>query len=202
MTVEHDASAVRLQATIRGLLARRKNPLNGYDWYDEPPFRLSTADDAAADDDFLGEDSSPGLVYRSVSVDLFGEAQATPVIQVGGHGILQKAKDATDCLTKEVPHCEVLAYESVQGTPLQGFFAEYVKHEKLGALYTVTLRDMTAGMARPCVMDIKMGKRTFLESEVRKQELRTNLAKKVRAARDAARNVVAGLAPTAAALCA
>eukprot|EP00966_Prymnesium_polylepis_P299023 6909458-Prymnesium_polylepis.1 len=110
MTAAHDASAVRLQACFRGVLARRKNPLNGYDWYDEPPFRLSTADDAAADDDADTEDSSPGLIYRSVSVDLFGDAQPTPVIQVGGHGILKKAKDTTDCLTKEVPHCEVLAY--------------------------------------------------------------------------------------------
>jgi len=67
----------------------------------------------------------------------------------------------------------------VQGTPLEGIFAEYIKHEHFGALYTVTLRDMTAGMARPCVMDIKIGKRTFLESEVKKQELRVNLAKKM-----------------------
>lgn len=39
-------------------------------------------------------------------------------------------------------------------------------HSQHGLLYNIKLLDMTAGMQRPCVMDIKMGKRTFLESGV------------------------------------
>ena len=84
-----------------------------------------------------------------------------------------------DRLVKEVPHCEVQAYESVQGTALEGLFATYFGHESKGVLYSVTLHDMTAGMARPCVMDIKMGKRTFLESEVKAGKLRPDLAAKM-----------------------
>ena len=44
----------------------------------------------------------------------------------------------------------------------------------------VQMQDLTAGFgARPCVMDIKIGSRTFLEDEVSNQKLRPDMLKKM-----------------------
>lgn len=177
--VQHDDMALaasRIAAAFHGSVARKKYVLAGYDPFEAPFGVILPPPDGEQDG------AEPSVIYRSVSVDLFGEGKEAPppaVIQVGGHGALQKPKDAPDCLTKEVPKCEMHAYESVQGTPLEDLFAGYAGHEARGPLYYVRLRDMTHGMARPCVMDIKMGKRTFLESEVKNGERRLDLVKKM-----------------------
>lgn len=121
------------------------------------------------------------IAHGSVSgYDVYDvEPPAEPVIQVGGHGMLQRDEGDPDWLVKEVPQCEMAAYASVQGTELEDVFAGYGGREQCGPLHRIKLRDLTAGMKSPCVMDIKMGKRTFLESEVTNAKLRPDLAAKM-----------------------
>ena len=179
--VDIERIALRLQATFRGIKSRRETGFfSGYDQFDrESEFERPTLRRSVATAELSTREEEED-VYRNVELELDNDADAAPVvIQVGGHGMLMKAKGSMDRLVKEVPYCEVAAYASVQGTPLEGLFATYYGHESKGALYSVTLHDMTSGMARPCVMDIKMGKRTFLESEVKTTKKRPDLAAKM-----------------------
>lgn len=73
------------------------------------------------------------------------------------------------------PHTLVCPYRCVPCSLLP----KYHGSETRGALYSIRMANLTAGMSRPCVMDIKMGKRTFLESETTNMKRRHDLVKKV-----------------------
>ena len=53
-----------------------------------------------------------------------------------------------------------------------------MSNDKSG-LVQLYLQDLTARCARPCVMDVKMGVRTFLEGEISNSKRRTDLAAKM-----------------------
>jgi len=107
--------------------------------------------------------------------------------QAGGHpGVFQPQEDG--CLCKETAATEARLYELVQGTELQtlvpGFFGSEPTVPKPGVLsdnrlVNLRMQNLTAGCNKPCVMDIKMGVRTFLESEVHSNKMRLDLVEKM-----------------------
>eukprot|EP00316_Scyphosphaera_apsteinii_P021216 CAMPEP_0119316922 /NCGR_PEP_ID=MMETSP1333-20130426/41381_1 /TAXON_ID=418940 /ORGANISM="Scyphosphaera apsteinii, Strain RCC1455" /LENGTH=364 /DNA_ID=CAMNT_0007322703 /DNA_START=221 /DNA_END=1315 /DNA_ORIENTATION=- len=104
--------------------------------------------------------------------------------QVGGHpGALTRLSD--DKVSKNTSRRELIVYQALQGSDLARFMPLfYGFDDRPGALekdhYVILqIQDVTADYKKPCVMDIKMGTRTFLESEVTNQTLRPDLAEKL-----------------------
>jgi len=100
------------------------------------------------------------------------------VLQVGGHGMLRRSQIA-GFLTKDVPSCELDAYRAVEHSDLARWFPAFRHPEKSEHVVSLDIADLTAGLDSPCVMDIKLGTRTFLESEVSTTKKRTDLALKL-----------------------
>ncbi|XP_023163960.2 inositol-trisphosphate 3-kinase homolog isoform X3 [Drosophila hydei] len=75
---------------------------------------------------------------------------------------------------------EVLAYQQISQEPktLQ-IVPAYFGLRELQTQHYIELQDLLAGFKDPCVMDIKLGTRTFLESEVSNQTLRPDLYQKM-----------------------
>jgi len=87
-------------------------------------------------------------------------------------------------LLKETSERELRVFEAIQSTPLASFAPAFYGEENGPAdadkrLVHIRMQDLTAGMRAPCVMDIKMGTRTFLESEVSNQKPRHDLVEKM-----------------------
>ncbi|XP_064553754.1 inositol-trisphosphate 3-kinase homolog isoform X2 [Drosophila montana] len=75
---------------------------------------------------------------------------------------------------------EVLAYQMISQEPktsqiVPGYFGLRELHSQ----HYIELQDLLAGFKDPCVMDIKLGTRTFLESEVSNKTLRPDLYQKM-----------------------
>ncbi|EDV99386.1 GH13823 [Drosophila grimshawi] len=75
---------------------------------------------------------------------------------------------------------EVLAYRQISQEPktsqiVPAFYGLREMHSQ----HFIELQDLLSGFKDPCVMDIKLGSRTFLESEVSNQTLRPDLYQKM-----------------------
>jgi len=107
--------------------------------------------------------------------------------QAGGHpGCFKVTDDGT--LAKETSRYEALFYERVHDTEISAFFPRYYSSEPVepapgqltdNRMVNVRMQNLTFGCVRPCVMDIKVGIRTFCESEVSNTKLRTDLVEKM-----------------------
>ena len=96
--------------------------------------------------------------------------------QAGGHpGTFKTDGVPEGQLLKETSTTEARLYQLVQGTEMQTLMPAYFGSSPVAPmpgeltdtrLVMVQFQNLTAGCKRPCVMDIKMGVRTFLESEV------------------------------------
>jgi 1D-myo-inositol-triphosphate 3-kinase len=105
------------------------------------------------------------------------QQESLRVIQAAGHGNFQRLSETI--IVKEGSEAEARAHESILRSDLAPFIPQCfhtIKSEKHTMLY---IEDLTMRYSRPCVMDIKMGVRTFLESELTKSKPRVDLAKKV-----------------------
>lgn len=92
-------------------------------------------------------------------------AGIAPFVQAAGHaGMFLKRPDGI--VVKTATKREQVAIESLQGTSLQRFLPAFHGADEYESVTRIFLEDVTAGMRRPAVMDIKMGMRTFVESEV------------------------------------
>jgi 1D-myo-inositol-triphosphate 3-kinase len=118
-----------------------------------------------------------------------GSGSAAPpaalACQAGGHADAFKrvGGGCTDIL-KETSERERDVYEGMQADPISKHAPAYggcvARGGSIKDGYTsIRLADLTAGCTRPCVMDIKMGIRTFLESEVKSDKRRVDLAEKM-----------------------
>ncbi|XP_030376959.1 inositol-trisphosphate 3-kinase homolog isoform X2 [Scaptodrosophila lebanonensis] len=75
---------------------------------------------------------------------------------------------------------EVHAYELISQEPQTAQIVPgYLGRRELHGQHYIELQDLLAGFKDPCVMDIKMGCRTFLESEVSNTTLRPDLYQKM-----------------------
>ena len=122
------------------------------------------------------ESSGP---YRSLAEDSDAtRRQSAVVVQAAGHaGMWERASDTV--LVKQATLQELAAYESIPEA-LKPFTPGYHGAEARGAIALLKLTDATAGRALPVVMDIKMGKRTFLEAEGGNTKLRPDLVDKMK----------------------
>uniref|UniRef100_A0A7S0ELU7 Kinase n=1 Tax=Hanusia phi TaxID=3032 RepID=A0A7S0ELU7_9CRYP len=83
------------------------------------------------------------------------------------------------CVLKKTNQVEHEALQELMNNELRCFCPEYIgKTEEAGNELAI-LQDLTAGLKSPCLMDIKMGKRTFQESEVSNKKKRMDLLEKM-----------------------
>ncbi|KAH8263084.1 hypothetical protein KR044_004238 [Drosophila immigrans] len=79
-----------------------------------------------------------------------------------------------------VEDSEVLAYQWISQEPKTSqIVPAYLGLREMQSQHYIELQDLLAGFKDPCVMDIKLGSRTFLESEVSNQTLRPDLYQKM-----------------------
>lgn len=75
---------------------------------------------------------------------------------------------------------EVLAYQLISQEPKTSqIVPAYLGLREMQSQHYIELQDLLAGFKDPCVMDIKLGSRTFLESEVSNKTLRPDLYQKM-----------------------
>ena len=153
-------SAVSIQAAVRGLISRELKS------------------------QVLAEHrSSIKRGFGDVVIETIENNGGACMLQAGGHPNTFKRdeEDPAGILVKEGTSHEKAIYEALQAETLREFTPRYHGHMENGALTLLRLGDETAKCKRPCVMDIKLGTRTFVESEVEKLQPRRDLAVKIKA---------------------
>mmetsp|Transcript_38081 Transcript_38081/g.94663 ORF Transcript_38081/g.94663 Transcript_38081/m.94663 type:complete len:618 (+) Transcript_38081:360-2213(+) len=109
------------------------------------------------------------------------EAMNSFIIQAAGHEqTFQRVSEAL--IVKDGTTDERTTYESIFGTPLEPFAPRCfraVEDPNTEGGHHLYLEDLTAPYIAPCVMDIKIGTRTFLESEVDNPKKRMDLLEKM-----------------------
>ncbi|KAK3793201.1 hypothetical protein RRG08_012877 [Elysia crispata] len=94
-------------------------------------------------------------------------SQGKQWIQLAGHQGNFQAGEAGSVL-KKLDALEQECYQSLMTDSLKKFVPEYKGNvEKNGEKY-IQLEDLLASFSQPCVMDVKMGVRTYLEAELDK----------------------------------
>ena len=162
-------AVIRIQSARRGILSRRRHGVVGkYDPYDGFSPRQRNA--VIRIQRFVRVRSSREVIYRGQAEDPVQKAPAAPgalQVQAGGHTNTLKA-DASGYVLKTTHPREAAAYESVQGTALEKLFPGFGGRKRTDSdkNVIVKLQNLVGGLAAPCVMDIKMGTRTFEEKEV------------------------------------
>ncbi|KAH8415099.1 hypothetical protein KR215_003233 [Drosophila sulfurigaster] len=79
-----------------------------------------------------------------------------------------------------VEDSEVLAYQWISQEPKTSqIVPAYLGLREMQSQHYIELQDLLAGFKDPCVMDIKLGSRTFLESEVSNKTMRPDLYQKM-----------------------
>ena len=112
------------------------------------------------------------------------ELQSNMLVQAAGHGMFLRLSDRV--LVKQLDSSagrnERQAYAAVkaEGEQLLEPFTSHCFHAvERDALTLLYVEDLTAAYVKPCIMDIKLGTRTFLESDVGKPTLRLDLVQKM-----------------------
>lgn len=123
---------------------------------------------------------------RVSTIQMEGETLAC---QAGGHSDAFRCEkeDKGRLVTKETCKLELNVYEALQSDRLasDGFTARFhgttvrCQQSLDDGFRWLRLENLTHGCKKACVMDCKMGTRTFLESEVKNTKLRADLAEKM-----------------------
>ena len=106
-------------------------------------------------------------------------AGSAKLIQAAGHE-LTFHKLSEGMLVKESSDIERRSYEEgLMGTGLEEFAPRCFRSVDRGSHVLLYLEDLSAAYTCPCVMDIKMGTRTFQEKEADNPKLRPDLVQKM-----------------------
>ncbi|KAG5450755.1 Inositol-trisphosphate 3-kinase B [Clonorchis sinensis] len=101
----------------------------------------------------------------SLSLDPAVQCKPAQWVQLAGHeGSLLPT--GTGSLLKEYNECEALCLKQLQFDALRPHVPKYEGEKLLGSTRYVQMQDLLFGVQSPCIMDCKMGTRTFLENEV------------------------------------
>ena len=153
-----DASAsAMIQATFRGAKGREEVATN----------RTSSNKPGTATPDLLsGRSSIKG---------------ASCMVQAAGHAkTFQRDPESPGTVViKEGTANERAIYEALQAETLRDFAPSYHGAVERGAITLLRLGNMTAGCSTPCVMDLKLGTRSFVEAEANNSKMRPDLALKI-----------------------
>lgn len=115
------------------------------------------------------------------------QPRAEVMVQAAGHaGTFTRKEGMAGVIVKEATVIEAKVYEelallgeSLDGRPFAAWSPRFHSSAIHGAIAHIALGDVTAGLSSPCVMDIKMGSRTFLEAELGNSKRRLDLRDKV-----------------------
>jgi len=112
-------------------------------------------------------------------------AATNAFIQVAGHSNLFE-RLCESVIIKQSSTPERAAYEGISATPLGPFVPRCLCACQRGEVQLLYIEDLTARYRRPCVMDVKVGTRTFLEADAASTRRRVDLALKMLAVDPAA----------------
>lgn len=113
--------------------------------------------------------------------DLLVRNRKNAWVQLSGHegafapagpGTIWKRRPAAD-------NTEVKAYQAITEDIMRDFTPKFYKEVQYKADYYIEMQDLLAGFHEPSVMDIKLGTRTFSESDVKNQLPRSDLYEKM-----------------------
>ena len=152
-----DRASAMIQATFRGAKGREEIASN----------RSSSNKPGTATPDLLsGRSSIKG---------------ASCMVQAAGHAkTFQRDPDSPGTVViKEGTAKERAIYEALQAERLRDFAPSYHGAVERGAITLLRLGNMTAGCSTPCVMDLKLGTRSFVEAEANNSKMRPDLALKI-----------------------
>eukprot|EP00037_Helgoeca_nana_P012749 m.116440 g.116440 ORF g.116440 m.116440 type:complete len:443 (+) comp21625_c0_seq6:989-2317(+) len=129
--------------------------------------------------------SSGGVAWRRLLVSplvsfLTAGRKSEEWIQLSGHkGDFLPGTAGT--ILKKAKVTEKLAYETLmeEVEPMRQFVPLFYKEVDINGEPFIEMEDLLGHFTNPCCMDIKMGIRTFLESEVSKSKLRKDLVEKM-----------------------
>ncbi|XP_018798292.1 PREDICTED: inositol-trisphosphate 3-kinase A [Bactrocera latifrons] len=158
-----------------------------------PPHRMSLLKFLAINALELSAPATPALLEHNQNNQHFNTNVKPPGwMQLSGHpeSIVPTTAGIVRKRVASLADNEVLAYKLLTQEPQTAkIVPQFYGAQALNGENFIELQDLLTGFKDPCVMDIKMGCRTFLESEVTNKTLRPDLYKKMVA--------VDPLAPTA-----
>ncbi|CAL4094118.1 unnamed protein product [Meganyctiphanes norvegica] len=101
-------------------------------------------------------------------------------VQLSGHpGSLAPAGPGTIWKKRGPDPIETIAYKALSNDPARNIVPTFYREISYQGEYFIEMRDLLYDFTDPCVMDIKMGTRTFLESEVSNTKERKDLYEKM-----------------------
>ncbi|XP_049308184.1 inositol-trisphosphate 3-kinase homolog isoform X1 [Bactrocera dorsalis] len=158
-----------------------------------PPHRMSLLKFLALNALELSAPATPALLEHNQNNQHFNANVKPPGwMQLSGHpeSIVPTTAGIVRKRVASLTDNEVLAYKLLTQEPQTAkIVPQFYGAQAVNGDNFIELQDLLTGFKDPCVMDIKMGCRTFLESEVTNKTLRPDLYKKMVA--------VDPLAPTA-----